>query len=310
MSQLINLPVSDNHVLNIERSGNPSGIPVILLHGGPGSGSNPENKHLFDPKFFDIFIYDQRGCGQSTPTADILNNTTQLLVSDIRSILNHFQIKKAMFVGGSWGATLALIYAKKYPDSVLALVLRGSFLARRQDIEWFISDNGVARLIPKKYSEFFEAINKLGPVDDMESLVNRVFSSLISNDEKLRSQAAIAWAKWSWAVLNYSFEKNIEFSIESIERIFPNVLIELHYAKNKYFLTENILEELGRIGQIPVTLIHGSRDVMCLPESSWLLSKCFKNSELRILHGAGHLSNDAQIKLAMIEAIEAMKNKI
>ena len=128
MSEIINLPVDGGHVLKIERSGNPNGIPVFLLHGGPGAGANWDNIKLFDLKYYNVFIYDQRGCGASIPLAEINRNSTQYLLTDIREMFSHFGIDKAMFVGGSWGATLALLYAKKYPESVLALILRGLFL--------------------------------------------------------------------------------------------------------------------------------------------------------------------------------------
>lgn len=310
MTESITLPVDNGHVLQIERSGNPSGTPVFLLHGGPGAGANRDNKNLFDPTFYDIYIYDQRGCGDSKPKANISNNTTQHLVDDIRLMLSHFRIDKAMLVGGSWGATLALLFAKTFPNNVSALVLRGAFLARQEDLDWFLSDSGVATLLPVEYAEFNDSIRNLGDITGTDSMINLIFAALTSDDRQKKLSATEAWAKWSWAVLNYSFEKKIPLSIASLDQIYPNVLIELHYAKNKYFLTEDILNNFEIIESIPTTLIHGSRDVMCLPHSSWYLSKHFKNNELKIIHGAGHLSSDKEIKRTMIEAIESMKKKI
>ncbi len=307
MSEIINFSVEDGHVIKIERSGNPVGKPVFLLHGGPGAGANWENKNLFDLKYYDVFIYDQRGCGDSTPLADIGHNTTEHLLTDIKEMLVHFGIDKAMFIGGSWGATLALLYAKKYPEHVSALILRGTFLARHQDLEWFLSDKGVARLIPSDYEEFLNIVGKIAVATDAKSIINGVFNTLISDDDLIKNQVTIAWAKWSWAVLNFSFEKKIEFFVKSPDQIFSSVLIELYYAKNNYFLTEEILENAKMIKNIPTTLIHGSRDVMCLPEASWTLSNFFRNGTLKLIHGSGHLSSDPKIRQAMIDVIEDMK---
>ena len=310
MTEIINFSVEDGHVIKIQRSGNPAGTPVFLLHGGPGAGANWDNRNLFDLKYYNVYIYDQRGCGDSTPLADIKHNTTQHLLEDIRKMLVYFQISKAMFVGGSWGATLALLYAKKYPDSVSALILRGTFLARNQDLEWFLSEKGVARLIPNEYEDFLKIVRNIAEISDAKSIVNGVFNALISDDDLIKSQATIAWAKWSWAVLNFSFDKKIQFSVSSPDEIFTNVLIELYYAKNNYFLTEEILENAEHIKNIPTTLIHGGRDVMCLPEASWTLSNFFHNEVLQLIHGAGHLSSDPKIRQAMIDAIEVMKTRM
>ena len=225
-------------------------------------------------------------------------------------MLVYFQISKAMFVGGSWGATLALLYAKKYPDSVSALILRGTFLARNQDLEWFLSEKGVARLIPNEYEDFLKVVRNIAEISDAKSIINGIFNALISDDHSIKSQATIAWAKWSWAVLNFSFDKKIQFSDSSPDEIFTNVLIELYYAKNNYFLTEEILENAEHIKNIPTTLIHGGRDVMCLPEASWTLSNFFRNEVLQLVHGAGHLSSDPKIRQAMIDAIEVMKTRM
>ena len=310
MTEIINFSVEDGHVIKIQRSGNPAGTPVFLLHGGPGAGANWDNRNLFDLKYYNVYIYDQRGCGDSTPLADIKHNTTQHLLEDIRKMLVYFQISKAMFVGGSWGATLALLYAKKYPDSVSALILRGTFLARNQDLEWFLSEKGVARLIPNEYEDFLKVVRNIAEISDAKSIINGIFNALISDDHSIKSQATIAWAKWSWAVLNFSFDKKIQFSDSSPDEIFTNVLIELYYAKNNYFLTEEILENAEHIKNIPTTLIHGGRDVMCLPEASWTLSNFFRNEVLQLVHGAGHLSSDPKIRQAMIDAIEVMKTRM
>ena len=309
MSEIINLPVDGGHVLKIERSGNPNGVPVFLLHGGPGAGANWDNKKLFDLKYYNVFIYDQRGCGASIPLAEINCNTTQYLLTDIREMFSHFGIDKAVFVGGSWGATLSLLYAKKYPESVSALILRGTFLARGQDLEWFLSDEGVARLIPSDYKDFLEVVGEIADVSDAKSIITGVFDALISGDDNKISQVTIAWAKWSWAVLNFSFDKKIEFYVNSSDEIYTSVLIELHYARNNYFLTEEILENTKNIMTIPTTLIHGSRDVMCLPEASWVLSNSFQDVVFQLVHGGGHLSSDPKIREAMIDAIEVMKTR-
>ena len=310
MSEIINFSVEGGHVLKIERSGNPNGIPVFLLHGGPGAGANWDNKNLFDLKCYNVFIYDQRGCGASTPLADIKYNTTQYLLTDIREMFSHFGIDKAMFIGGSWGATLALLYAKKFPESVSALILRGTFLARHQDLEWFLSDKGVARLVPSDYRDFLKVVGEIADVSDARSIITGVFDALISDDNIKKSQVTIAWAKWSWAVLNFSFDKKIRFSINSPDEIYTSVLLELHYARNNYFLTEEILENIKHMTEIPTTLIHGSRDVMCLPEASWTLSNFFQDVVFQLVHGGGHLSSDPKIRQAMIDAIEVMKTRI
>jgi len=310
MSEIINLPVDGGHVLKIERSGNPNGVPVFLLHGGPGAGANWENKNLFDLKYYNVFLYDQRGCGASKPLGDITYNTTQYLLADIRKMFSHFGIDKAVFVGGSWGATLALLYAKKYPESVSALILRGTFLARHQDLEWFLSEKGVARLLPSDYVDFIKVVREVVDVSDPKSIITGVFDALISGDDNKKSQVTIAWAKWSWAVLNFSFDKKIQFYVNSPDEIYTNVLIELHYARNNYFLTEEILENTKHIMTIPTTLIHGSRDVMCLPEASWALSNSFQDAVFQLVHGGGHLSSDPRIREAMIDAIEVTKTRI
>ena len=310
MSEIINFSVEGSHVIKVQRSGNPAGTPVFLLHGGPGAGANWDNKNLFDLKHYNVFIYDQRGCGDSIPLADIKHNTTEHLLTDIRKMLVYFKISRAMFVGGSWGATLALLYAKKFPESVSALILRGTFLARNQDLEWFLSDKGVARLIPNDYDEFLKIVGKVTETNNIKSIINGVFNALISDDDLIKNHVTIAWAKWSWAVLNFSFDKKIEFSINSPVQIFTSALIELYYAKNNYFLKEEILENAKHIRDIPTTLIHGSQDVMCLPEASWILSNFLHDSRFQFVHGGGHLSSDPKIRQAMIAEIEAMKTRI
>ena len=173
--------------------------------------------------------------------------------------------------------------------------MRGTFLARTQDLEWFLSDEGVARLIGD-YKDFLKVVGEIADVSDVKSIITGVYDALISGDDSKKSQeVTIAWAKWSWAVLNFSFDKKIEFHVNSSDEIYTSVLIELHYARNNYFLTEEILENIKNIIAIFSTLIHGSRDVMCLPESSWVLSNSFKDVVFQLVRGGGHLSMGSKL---------------
>ena len=295
------LDVGGPHRIYLEECGNPAGIPVIFLHGGPGKGCNERHRRYFNPKEYRIVIFDQRGSARSTPQGCIRENTTQDLISDMERIRTTLGIDRWLVYGGSWGAALGLLYAEQFPKRVTGMILRGTFLARKSDLDWF-SGNGVGRLLPDYWEKFMESV----PEQDRRNPVASYYSRVHGDDPADRLAAAKAWSEWSGRVVTYLMT---EGSMESMpdEQVLNEVSIETHYAEHGYFIEENqILRNIDRIPQIPVIIVHGRRDLTCTLSASWDLHRSLPQSELNIVPNGGHLAGEGVMIDALVGATDRM----
>lgn len=295
------LEMPGGHQIYVELCGKKDGIPVIFLHGGPGGGCKPDHRRFFDSDIYQIILFDQRGSGRSMPLGGTENNSTDLLVSDMEAIRKHYRIESWLIFAGSWGSALALLYAESFPERVLGLILRASFLARQCDLDWFAGDDGVSKILPREWRDFGKAIDFKSA--SSQEVVSHLHDMLNSSDEKIVMEAALAWEKWSGAVVSYSFENSFDSLSGTTESTIVKAKIELHYAVNKYFLEpDQLLRDIANVPGVPVKLIHGGRDMTCLPASSWLLHSLIPNSKLEIIRTAGHLSGEEKMIDALVRA--------
>ena len=296
------LAVDGIHRIYIEESGNKNGIPVIFLHGGPGSGCNENHRRYFNPGYYRIIIFDQRGCNRSSPAGEIRNNTTEDLLKDIEGIRLRLGIEKWVVFGGSWGATLGLLYAQQHPDRILALILRGTFLARQRDLDWFIKD-GINRIFPDAWSEFVSVV----PGEERDNLIEAFYSRMQGPDEGEKIRYARAWSAWTGKTVTYLLTEGGKFDPGNIEKIIHEVSIETHYARNRYFIEENqIISNVRKLPDVPVMIIHGRRDLTCALEASWELHSHIKDSELIIVREGGHLAGEPVMTDALVTATDHM----
>lgn len=306
--------VDTPHQLYVEECGNPDGIPVIFLHGGPGSGCNAEHRRYFNPECYRIILFDQRGCGRSTPYGCLENNTTHHLVDDIEIIRQELAVEKWALFAGSWGVTLALLYAQRYKDKVSGMILRGAFLASKRDMDWFFSD-GVCRLYPELWDSLNTALPKLS---SDESLLSTYHRCLFSEDTELIQKAAKAWSDWTDTIVTWTLpskppteSKQEDAPTHSHRNItdkqIRSIRLGVHYAANQYFLEENhLLDNMTVIEHIPTKIVHGRKDITCPVESSWRLHKRFTYSTLEILPNAGHLAGEPDMIEALVNATDKM----
>ena len=288
-----------------EEAGPEQGVPVVFLHGGPGSGCKPSHRQFFNPEHYRSVLVDQRGAGKSTPYGDVDSNTTQLLVEDLENIRTELGIDKWVLFGGSWGAALALYYAINHPERVSAIVLRGTFLARRYDVDWFF-EHGASRLLPADWAQFQTGIRDL--LCQGESILDCLYRCTFESDEKTRDKAAALWAQWSEAVVMYSFNTVPKAEeAESTEAMRAKTRIEMHYAKHNYFMPDSyLLDEAKRIPKVPVKIIHGLRDITCTPDAGWAIHQRIPHSEFSLLRDAGHLSGERAMTEALVKASDEL----
>ena len=293
------LAVSNLHKIYWERSGNPYGERILIIHGGPGAGSQPRYRRYFDPKKFDIIQFDQRGCGNSLPFSELRENTTINLVEDIEKLRNHFKIETWNLYGGSWGSTLALIYSIKHPNRVKSLILRGIFLCRSFELKWFYQ-YGASEIFPDEYEKYISVI----PKNERSDLIKSFYKYLTSNNENLRQKAANAWTRWE---LSTSHLIKKELKIESNSKnSFSDAFarIEAHYFINKIFLEDDfILNNIDKLNEIPIKIVQGRYDIVCPLRSAWDLNKSLNNSELFIINNAGHSMSEEGITQKLLEII-------
>ena len=292
------LKVSDLHTIHIEESGNINGKPVIFLHGGPGGGIEPVYHQYFDPEKWRIIIFDQRGCGQSTPHAELQENTTWDLIADIEKIRQHLEIDKWVVFGGSWGSTLSLSYAITHPDRCKALVLRGIFMIRKKEINWFYQD-GTSNIYPDAWEHYLRPI----PEDERHDLVAAYYKRLTSNDDSVRIEAAKAWSIWeaSTSKLIQSEESIHAFEDAKVAEAFAR--IECHYFTNRGFFDtdEWLLENVDKIRHIPTVIVQGRYDVVCPMISAWELHRAFPEADFEIVQNAGHSMTEEGIAAKLVE---------
>ena len=281
------LGVSEVHELYYEQSGNPQGKPVVFLHGGPGGGTDPRMRRFFDPEVYRIVLFDQRGCGKSTPHASLHENTTWHLVDDIEALREHLGIAAWQVFGGSWGATLALAYAQKHPARVTELVLRGIFMLRRSELEWFYQDSeGAAALFPDLWEQYLAPI----PLDERYDLIRAYYRRLTSTDAAERNAAARAWSVWEGATSFLHLNPAYVSKFEESDYAAAFARIECHYFVNGGFfeVDDQLLRDVPRIRHIPCVIVQGRYDVVCPMRSAWALHRAWPESKLVIVPDAGH----------------------
>lgn len=295
------LPVSDLHRIYYEESGNPEGKPVVFLHGGPGGGSIPLYRQFFDPQRWRIVIFDQRGCGQSTPHAELRENTTWDLVGDIELLRKHLDIEQWVVFGGSWGSTLALAYSQSYSDHCLGLILRGIFMLRHKEIQWFYQQ-GASYIFPDAWEAFLEPI----PASERDDLISAYYKRLTSNDAEIRREAASAWSVWeaSTSKLYPDVELKEKFSNPDFSEAFAR--LECHYfIHNGFFDPEDqLLQNIDKIRSIPATIVQGRYDLVCPMLTAWELHRAWPEAEFVVIPDAGHSAMEPGIREALLDATD------
>lgn len=308
------LETNSEHVLYWEESGNPSGSPILMLHGGPGGGTNPDQRRFFDPAHYRIILFDQRGSGKSYPQGCLNNNTTWDLVDDIDRLLDHLKIDRCIIFGGSWGSTLALTYACEHPKRVKGLILRGIFLGRQKELDWFYK-RGANAISPEAWNLFLDPI----PQEEREDLIQSYYRYLTDDDLYTRMRAAASWAIWEYANIQLNLDERISDLLNSSilfnvyvamygRQVEPMARIECHYFINKCFFNSDnwILDHIQRIKSIPTIIVQGRYDLICPFENACELHQALPQSKLKIVIG-GHASTEPEILDALIRATEEFK---
>jgi len=290
------------HEIYYEQCGNPDGKPAIFLHGGPGGGGSTTVRRFFNPEKYHIVVFDQRGCGRSKPHGCLEQNTTWDLVEDIETLKNKLGFEKWLVFGGSWGSTLSLAYSQTYPKSVSEMVLRGIFMLRKKELDWFYQE-GASNIFPEAWEKFLEPID-VSQRDDLMSAYHEIFKS--DNTEK-KLNAAIAWSRWEGSTSSLSYNPDMADSFSDPRFALAFALIENHYFVNKGFLEhENQLIESGIdiIRNIPTTIVQGRYDIVCPMTTAWELSKNWPEANLIVAPSSGHTAFEKEITHELIKATE------
>ena len=292
------LSVSDVHSIYVEESGNKNGKPVIFLHGGPGGGISASYRQYFDPEKWRIIMFDQRGCGQSTPFAELKENTTWDLVEDIEKIRKNLGIDSWVVFGGSWGSTLSLAYSQTHPNSCKGLILRGIFLVRKKEIDWFYQE-GANNIFPDRWESFLAPIAP----DKRNNLLKAYYEILTGDDHSKKIEAAKAWSTWEGSTVRLLLDENFigDFSDEKFAEAFAR--IECHYFMNNcWFDSDNyLIENIDKIRNIPSVIVHGRYDIICPVVQAWDLHKAWPEADFHIIPDAGHSIYEEGIKNKLIE---------
>ncbi|WP_417605699.1 prolyl aminopeptidase [Primorskyibacter flagellatus] len=298
------MEVGGGHTIYVEQCGNPDGIPVIVLHGGPGGGCSPTMRRYFDPKVYRVVLFDQRGCGRSRPHASVINNTTWDLVADIEQIREDLGVEKFIVFGGSWGATLALIYAETHPEHVSNLVLRGVFMMTQAELDWFYG-GGAGLFWPEPWARFSDLI----PEDERHDMIGAYHKRLFSNDLRIETQYAKAWSAWENALASVYSSGSGGDAPGDYARAFAR--LENHYFTNAGFLDFDgqILAHVDRIAHIPGVIVQGRYDMICPPERAWQLAKAWPNAELRMIRNAGHALSEPGISAELVKIMDQLTGR-
>lgn len=298
------LRVDDLHEIYVEECGIPDGIPVVFLHGGPGAGCEPWHRQFFDPNRYRIILFDQRGCGRSRPHAELSNNTTWDLVADMELIREELGIEQWVLFGGSWGSTLALAYAETHPDRVSGMVLRGIFLCREQDIDWFYQgEKGLQRIYPDYWQDFVAPI----PEVERRNMVAAYYQRLTGENEIARMQAAKAWSVWEGSCANLEPNEAVLSHFSDPYTAMSVARIEAHYFMEKGFFELNqLLRDAHRIANIPGSIVHGRYDMICPLEQAFALHQVWPKADFQIVGDSGHAASEPSIQQALINATDAL----
>ncbi|WP_037261295.1 prolyl aminopeptidase [Roseivivax halodurans] len=295
------LDVGDGHTIYVEQCGNPAGRPVIVLHGGPGGGCSPAMRRYFDPKVYRVILFDQRGCGRSRPHASVENNTTWHLVSDIERIREELDLEQVVLFGGSWGATLALIYAISHPEAVRALVLRGVFLMTEAELDWFYG-GGAGLFWPETWARFSDLV----PEDERGDMIAAYHRRLFSGDMRMETKFARAWSAWENALASVQSSGHGGEAPGDYARAFAR--LENHYFTHRGFLGEDewILKNAGTLKDIPGYIVQGRYDMICPPVRAWRLARAWPQSDLRMIRNAGHALSEPGISAELVRIMDDM----
>ncbi len=299
------LAVDALHTLYVEECGNPDGLPVVFLHGGPGVGLSDYHRRFFDPARYRIVLFDQRGAGRSTPHAELRENTTWHLVADIEAIRERLGIERWVTFGGSWGSTLALAYAQKHPERVLGLVLRGIFLCRPEEIRWFYEEGGASWILPEKWQRYAAAI----PEEERGAMLDAYWRRLTDEDEAVRLAAAQAWGAWEGGGVTLEESPATEAGFASPQVALSLARIEAHYFRNGGWLAPGqLLREVDRIRHIPATIVHGRYDLICPAKSAVELARAWPEADFHMVL-AGHAASEPAITDALLRATDALAER-
>lgn len=296
------LEVDSTHKIYVEECGEPEGLPVLFVHGGPGAGCTADDRRYFDPMKYRIILFDQRGCGRSEPHGELSSNTTQDLINDMEAIREHLGINRWMLFGGSWGASLSLIYAQKFPERVMGMILRGVFLCREQDFKWFYQD-GAKYIFPDYWEEF------LVPLGESEhgDVIRAYHNLLNSEDELARMGAAKHWAQWEGQCATLHPCKAVYKRFTDPHTAISLARIETHYFMNHCFIEQNaILDDAYKLENIPGIIVHGRYDMICPLENALKLHKAWPRTELHVIRDAGHSASEPGIIDALVNATNIM----
>ena len=296
------LPVGDGHELYWEKCGNPRGKPVVFLHGGPGGGASPDHRRQFDPARYHILVFDQRGCGRSTPFASLEANTTQHLVADIELLRTRVMgCDRWQVFGGSWGSTLSLAYAQAHPERVTELVLRGVFLFDRHEVDWLYRPGGASSIYPDGWEEFVAII----PADERGDLLEAYHRRLTSPDEAVQLEAAKAWSKWEGVTVTLLPSPETLEDFTEPRKAIAVARIENHYMRHGGWLEEGqLLRGVERIRHIPCIIVHGRHDSCTPPVAAWSLHRAWPEAELQIVPDGGHLYSEPGILDGLVRATD------
>ncbi|MAZ92765.1 MAG: prolyl aminopeptidase [Oceanicaulis sp.] len=304
-TQTFRLPVSGGHELHVEECGRPDGLPVITLHGGPGGGVSPALRRFFDPRRYRIILFDQRGCGRSTPHGGLENNTTADLIDDIERIRERMGVDKWLVFGGSWGATLAIAYARQHPDRCLGLILRGVFLCTELELNWFYRQ-GANMLFPDAWERL---VDPLAP-EERGDIVRAYYERLAEPDIVRRRPDALAWARWESALISMTGDPSAPLA----DPIRSDALarLETHYFVHKGFLERDgvLLEDVGRFSHLPGVIVQGRYDMVTPPRSAWSLARAWPRARLQMIGDAGHAAGEPGVVDALVRATDAFADRM
>lgn len=300
------IDVGDGHELYLEQCGKPDGLPAVFLHGGPGAGCGPAHRRFFDPSRYRIILFDQRGCGRSTPHASLEHNSTWDLVEDLERIRNHLGIERWLVFGGSWGSTLALAYAQTHPECVSALVLRGIFLCRPDEIAWFYQQ-GASWVFPDHWQDFVAPI----PHAERADLLSAYHRRLTGADADTLLGAAKAWSIWEGRCATLLPDQQTRKSFSDEKLALSLARIECHYFVNDAFLEpDQLLRDAVKLAQIPGAVVHGRYDLICPLRSAWELASVWPGAALQIVPDAGHSAFELGIARALVAATDRFANEL
>jgi len=296
------LEVSQTHTIYYEECGNPQGKPVVFLHGGPGSGCNPNQRRFFDPAHYRIILLDQRGCGRSLPLGETSNNTTDDLVSDIDKLRQHLNIERWLVFGGSWGSTLALTYAIAHPNHVTGLVLRGIFLSRDSELDWFLGQS--EQFFPEAWNSLLEFIQPNERTDVLEAYRKRIFAE----DIKISAPAAKRWNDYESSIMSLQPSTGSNNPVSDEVQV-ARARVQIHYIYNGCFVSRrNLLNEVAGLSHIPTIIVQGRYDMVCPPVTAWYLKQAIPHAEFHMIPDAGHSAMEPGTCSALVAATEQFKS--